>query len=343
LSFDLQTVFSHLDYLVLEKVDDSQFLVIATPPNWHSHLPKNLKLGDTILITDYFYVIETFLPDAHEHWNANNKKSIQSDSWIQVDSEGIEWAFIAKALKIDQRPLLLIKSLGDEYRAQQVILQQARENLLSQEQLEAEVSKRTHLIRLREEELAIRLLDASDFRDEETGAHIRRIGLYSEIMAKGLNWEVDRVDLIRLAASMHDIGKLGIPDSILLKPGRLTDDERKVMQTHTTIGAAMLENSEIELIEMGREIALTHHEKWNGKGYPNQLAANDIPITGRIVAIVDVYDALLSERVYKPAWPVDKVLKLFKEECGKHFDPKLIELFFDLHHEIHHVRENLPD
>nr|WP_277816526.1 HD domain-containing phosphohydrolase [Mariprofundus sp. KV] len=215
--------------------------------------------------------------------------------------------------------------------------------MLSKDELELEVHRRTALIRKGEEELAHRLLDVSNWRDEETGAHIRRIGLYSELMAKALGWSLQDVDNIRLAAPMHDIGKVGIPDYVLLKPGRLDAEERRIMERHAYIGGEMLKGSEIPMIEMAHQIAIGHHEKWNGKGYPNQLSGSDIPIAARIVAIVDVYDALSSERVYKPAWPEDEVLAYLRKERGSHFDPELIDLFFELLPEMRNIRLLLPD
>nr|WP_241697626.1 HD domain-containing phosphohydrolase [Mariprofundus sp. NF] len=215
--------------------------------------------------------------------------------------------------------------------------------MLSKDELELEVHRRTALIRKGEEELAHRLLDVSNWRDEETGAHIRRIGLYSELIAKALGWSLQDLDDIRLAAPMHDIGKVGIPDYVLLKPGRLDTEERRIMERHAFIGGEMLKSSEIRMIEMAHQIAIGHHEKWNGQGYPNQLAGEAIPISARIVAIVDVYDALSSERIYKPAWPEEKVLELLQNERGAHFDPELIDLFFELLPEIRKIRLQLPD
>ncbi len=199
----------------------------------------------------------------------------------------------------------------------------------TQERLEAEVRKRTEEIRQREEEVALRLVAAAEYRDTDTGAHIRRIGLYSAAMAEILDWEPRAIDDLRVSAMMHDIGKIGVPDSILLKPGRLTEDEFAVIQQHTTIGANILENSSIPMLQMAQEIAKSHHERWDGAGYPESLAGPSIPLSARIVAVVDVYDALVHERVYRPAVPEEEVLDLMASERGNHFDPQLLDLFLE--------------
>lgn len=212
-----------------------------------------------------------------------------------------------------------------------------------QHRLEKEVRARTADIRQREEEIALRLVAASEWRDNETGAHIRRIGLYSATIAKAMNWDPQAVDDIRVAASMHDIGKIGVPDAILLKPGKLTPEEFTVIQRHTQIGAAMLENSGISLLQTAREIALRHHERYDGNGYPDGLAGEDIPLAARIVAVVDVYDALVHARVYKPAMPEPQALKIMQEERGKHFDPDVFDIFMSELPEMRRIRYEVSE
>ncbi len=191
--------------------------------------------------------------------------------------------------------------------------------------LAEEVAKATTVVAEREHELIIRLSKAAEFRDPETGAHITRMAHYSDIIAQGLGLPADDCRLILLAAPMHDVGKLGIPDGILLKPGKLDADEFAIMKTHSAIGHTILRDSPSQLIALGAEIALTHHEKFDGTGYPNGLAGNAIPLTGRIVAVADVFDALTSERPYKAAWPVDKARALLEESRGSHFDPACVD------------------
>lgn len=182
-------------------------------------------------------------------------------------------------------------------------------------------------------EIIERLGHAVESRDEETGDHIERIGDLAHRLGLAAGMDVETAERLRRASAMHDVGKVAIPDSILRKPGRLTDEERAVMQTHTTIGASLLAGSRSPLVQMAEVIALTHHERWDGKGYPAGLSGEDIPLTGRITAICDVFDALVSPRVYKNAWPVEDALAEIERESGHHFDPELAALFLALQRE----------
>ncbi|HOJ49474.1 MAG TPA: HD domain-containing phosphohydrolase [Spirochaetota bacterium] len=173
-----------------------------------------------------------------------------------------------------------------------------------------------------------RLAIASEFRDLETSAHVKRISEYSAVFGELLGFDRERIINLKYASQMHDIGKIGIPDRILQKPGPLTVDERKIMEKHTIIGYKIFEGATSDVMKLSAIIALTHHEKWDGTGYPNGLKGKDIPIEGRVVAIADVFDALVSKRVYKPAFDISKVISIMKEEKGKHFDPELLNLFF---------------
>jgi putative two-component system response regulator len=209
--------------------------------------------------------------------------------------------------------------------------------------LEHKVREQTQLIRRAHEETILRLVSASKYRDEETGAHIRRTGLYCELFAEVLGWPAEQVQDIRMAAPMHDLGKIGIPDAILQKPGTLTQEEFEVMKTHTTIGAKMLEGSESVILNMAREIALCHHERWDGGGYPRGLAGADIPETARILALADVYDALTHDRVYRRALPEERALAIMEEGRGKHFDPFLFGVFMSLVPEVRRIAADNPD
>src|SRR5262249_13583405 len=150
---------------------------------------------------------------------------------------------------------------------------------------------------------------------------------YSALIAKSMGRDSEYVEVMRLASPMHDVGKIGIPDAILLKPGKLTEAEFEHMKKHTEIGARILGGSDVPLLKMSEMIALTHHEKWDGSGYPRGLHDTEIPIEGRIVALADVFDALTSRRCYKPAFTVDKALELIREGKGKHFDPQVVDAF----------------
>ena len=195
--------------------------------------------------------------------------------------------------------------------------------------LEKIVRMQTRLIRKTQEETIIRLLTALESRDEETGGHVRRIGLFSAHLAEAAGWTQEEVEDIRLAAPMHDIGKIGVPDAILQKEGPLTTDEFEVIKSHTIIGGQILGDSEFPMLQMAHEIALFHHERWDGGGYPEDIHGEDIPVAARIVALVDVYDALSQDRVYRKACPVEEVLKNMRNSRGSHFDPHLFDLFLD--------------
>ena len=193
--------------------------------------------------------------------------------------------------------------------------------------LESEVRAAVRDIQEREYEALILLGRASEMRDSETGAHINRVSYYSQVIARGIGLEEHIVDLIFYGSPLHDIGKLGIPDAILLKPDRLTDAEMSVMRTHTTLGFEILRNATSKYMEIGRNIALTHHERFDGKGYPQGLEGQRIPLEGRITAIADVFDALTSKRPYKNPWPFERVVEYMLEQRGLQFDPELIDVF----------------
>ncbi len=190
-------------------------------------------------------------------------------------------------------------------------------------------------------EIIMRLGLATEMRDDDTGAHVRKICNIVEFLAGKCGLEEEVCKVWGLASTMHDVGKVGIPDNILLKPGRLTAEEFDVIKTHTIIGAKILEGSESELIQVARIIALNHHEKWDGSGYPAGLAREDIPLAARITAIADVFDALISARPYKDPWPLEKILELFNNESGKHFDPELTAMFMEAVPEIMQMRQQL--
>jgi putative two-component system response regulator len=174
------------------------------------------------------------------------------------------------------------------------------------------------------------LAAAAEYRDDETGEHTRRVGATAARLADRLGLPDEVVHLIRLAAPLHDIGKIGIPDAILLKPGRLTPDEFDDMKRHTTIGAQMLAGGASEQLAMAEQIAASHHERWDGTGYPCGIAGDAIPIAGRIVAVADVFDALTHARPYKDAWPLEQALEELTRQRGRQFDPDIIDAFFEL-------------
>jgi putative two-component system response regulator len=188
-----------------------------------------------------------------------------------------------------------------------------------------------------------RLARAAEYKDEDTGAHIKRMSHYCAAVARKLGLNDSIVEMIIYAAPMHDVGKIGIPDRILLKPGPLDDDEWEIMKQHTAIGAQILEGSAAGFIKLARVIALNHHEKWDGSGYPGGLKGSKIPLAGRIAAIADVFEALTSERPYKEAFSVEKAFGIIKESRGSHFDPKVADTFFAVQKEILSIKEQYRD
>ncbi|MCG8686568.1 MAG: HD domain-containing protein, partial [Desulfobacterales bacterium] len=188
-----------------------------------------------------------------------------------------------------------------------------------------------------------RLVLASEFKDEDTGDHIIRIGEYASFIANRLNLDDQYIETIGYAAPMHDVGKIGIPDKILLKPGKLTDEEFDTIKRHTLIGARLLSKSKSRILQMAEEIALTHHEKFNGSGYPNALSGEDIPLSGRIVAIADTFDALTSKRPYKEPYPPEMVFDIIRREREQHFDPQITDLFLEEFDRFLEIREEFGD
>lgn len=209
--------------------------------------------------------------------------------------------------------------------------------------LDAEVKKATSEIRAREQETILRLSKAADSRDPETGAHIIRMANYSRIIAEGLGMAQEFQQMLFEAAPMHDIGKVGIPDHILLKPGKLTSEEFAIMKQHALLGFQILAGSQSATLQMGAQIALSHHEKFDGSGYPQGLKGEDIPLVARIVAVADVFDALTSERPYKVAWDLDRSLQYLRDARGQHFDPRCIDVFLAAVPSILEIRERYKD
>ena len=209
--------------------------------------------------------------------------------------------------------------------------------------LEKLAQERTKKIEKTQTEILDCLAYAAEYRDMDTANHTIRVGWYSRIIAEKYGFKDDELNLIQQAAPMHDIGKIGISDSILLKPGKLDKAEFEKMKLHTEIGAEILSKSNSRIMKYAKIIALSHHEKWNGAGYPKGLAGYKIPISGRIVALADVFDALSMKRPYKTPWPLEKILNLIKEESGEHFDPHLVKVFLDSLPAILEIKEKYED
>lgn len=211
------------------------------------------------------------------------------------------------------------------------------------ELLRAEVDKATEELRWREEEIIMRLSRAAGYKDHETERHTMRMGRYSAILARSLGMAEDFCRNIQMAAPMHDIGKVGIRDDVLLKRGTLTEAERQHMNEHTRIGEQILADSKCGLLRLAAEVAGSHHERWNGTGYPQGLQGAAIPLSGRIAAVADVFDALTTERPYKKAWTIGQAFEYLREQSGKQFDPECVAAFERAREEITFVRTALDD
>lgn len=248
------------------------------------------------------------------------------------------------------KPNEIVISVANALRRRQLEL----ENRAHRERLQSLVAERTSsleqalkqlaeadvALRRAHEEAIQRLAHAAEFHDPATGAHLRRISRVSEILAEAMGLSPRQCELIRLASPMHDIGKIAVSDNILRKPGRLEPDEMVEMQRHPHIGFAMLSDSESDLLRLGADIALTHHEKWDGSGYPNGLAGEAIPLEGRIVGLADVFDALTSVRPYKRAFEFDEAVDILRQERAHHFDPDVVDIFIDLTEQMEPLTES---
>jgi len=243
--------------------------------------------------------------------------------------------FVSKPF--DRNELLMrVRNLLDAQLAHRMLYAQ-------KDTLEQMVAERTHELHHTRLQVVQRLGMAAEYRDEDTGNHILRMSHICAILAEGAGWPREQIDLILNASPMHDIGKIGIPDAILLKPGKFDVPEWEVMKTHSSIGAKLLDGDDSELMLMARDIALTHHEKWDGSGYPQGLAGENIPMSGRIAALADVFDALTSPRPYKQAWSVEAALGYITENRGKHFVPALVDVFMHQLPRILQIRQQFSE
>lgn len=297
--------------------------------------PANLRVLKQILQQDYRLI---FAKSGEEAWRlANSKKpNLILLDIMMPDITGLE---VCKQLKAEPStckiPVIFVTALNDHSDEAQGLELGAVDYItkpVSAAVVKARVA--THLSLVQADELKRtrlqiiqRLGHAAEYKDNETGMHVMRMSHYSKVIALAYGFSEQEADNLLHAAPMHDLGKIGIPDNIMLKPGKLTEQEFEIMKTHPIIGANILGDDDSELITLAKTVALTHHEKWNGTGYPKGLAGEEIPIEGRIVALADVFDALTSVRPYKSAWPVVKAMDFIKAQSGVHFDPELVVVF----------------
>jgi len=298
--------------------------------------PQNLAVMRQILAPDYPLVFATDGPSGI----AAALKHHPSLILLDISMPGMDGYAVCRALKADVRTeailVIFVTALADvgneadgfEVGAVDYIVKPVMPAIVK-----ARVKAHLSLVRLSQLEASYRdaismLGDAGHFNDNDTGVHIWRMADFATELAKAKGWNPDDCRMMELAAPMHDTGKIGIPREILAKPGKLTPEEWLVMKTHSQIGHDILSRSHAPIFKMAAEIALNHHEKWDGSGYPRGLSKADIPLSARIVAIADVFDALTMKRPYKAAWPYDKVMQAIQDGADSHFDPDLVELFF---------------
>jgi putative two-component system response regulator len=259
---------------------------------------------------------------------------------VEVEvNDFISKPFDLAELRLRSAWLLKLKAAHDTIKRHRAELEETvrmRTAALRSALLEVETAQRqtqeAHLDTIR------RLVLAAEHKDRATAAHIERIGRLCELLAERLGLPSRQVELIRLGSQMHDVGKLGIPDHILLKPGALDETEWQIMKQHAAMGGRILQNSPSEILQTGELIALSHHERWDGRGYPNGLYGEAIPLEGRICAVADVFDALTTDRPYRQALPADAVYGMMRAEGGRHFDPHVLELFCDARAEVEDIR-----
>lgn len=311
----------------------------------------NLKVLRHTLQDDYRLLFardgETGLALAH--------KELPDLILLDVMMPGISGHDVCRSLKQDKRlqaiPVIFVTALS-EYQDEQLGLELGAVDYITKPFSPAIVRARirNHLSLVRADALKASRLQivqclgrAAEYRDNETGMHILRMSHFSQVLALAAGYtEADAEELLH-AAPMHDVGKIGIPDAVLLKPGKLDADEWAIMQQHAAMGAEIIGEHESGVLKLAAEIAICHHEKWDGSGYPNGLAGTDIPLGARIVALADVFDALTSVRPYKKAWTVEEAVALIESESGKHFDPQLVALLPACLPEILQIRERWPD
>ncbi|HSL62565.1 MAG TPA: HD domain-containing phosphohydrolase, partial [Desulfotignum sp.] len=242
-------------------------------------------------------------------------------------------------LKAKVKSLLKIKEYNDNIQYYQKRLEKdVEKKTASLKQALDDLQSASEKLRLYSMDTILRLSQAAEYKDPETGEHIQRIGFYIEAIGKAMSLSDQDIETYKYASPMHDVGKIGIPDHILMKPGPLNDSEWEIMKQHTIIGGKILSGSDSSILKTAEAIALTHHEKWNGCGYPFKLKGLNIPMAGRIAAIADVFDALTSERPYKKAFSLEKAFDIMAEEREKSFDPELLDAFFSIKKEISEIR-----
>jgi putative two-component system response regulator len=327
-------------------------------------IPENLHVLSGLLKNHYKVKACLGGADALEVARSDNPPDLVLLDIMMPEMDGYE---VMRRLKADPRtthiPVIFLTAKSDESDEEKglelgavdyitkpivpvITLQRIKTHLALYDQktaLEQTVQERTAELNSSRLEIIRRLSTAAEFKDDDTGMHIIRMSEYSRLLAEAIGLSKTEVQMIKNASPMHDVGKIGVPDAILKKRGKLDDDEWVVIQKHCQWGAKIISNHSDKLLSVARTMAQSHHEKWSGKGYPDGLSGEDIPLYARIVAIADVFDALTSERPYKKKWPFEKAMAIIEEEAGEHFDPKLAKAFVSIAPAIKEVMDKYAD
>jgi two-component system, response regulator RpfG len=330
-----------------QSLENSSILVVddqSTSRTILSHVIKSINHN--------IQIIEKDDPEKALEWAAQNTADLVFVDYVMPEMNGVDFTSLLKVLpNYANVPVIMITIKKDaetryaaldagvaDFLSKPVDVYECTarsRNLLTMRQQQLKLQNRGDLleskvklaiaeISAREKETLMRLARAGEYKDSETAMHLQRMSLYSKAIAEAIGFSEEDAEIVELSAPLHDIGKIGIPDSILLKDGPLNEDEKTVMRRHPIIGYEILQNSPSKYLQMGGEIALAHHERYDGLGYPYQLKADQIPLSARIVAIADVLDALTTKRPYKEAWPMDMAFAYLESESGKHFDPDIV-------------------
>ncbi len=320
-----------------------------TDDGWHCLTAANAVQALEVLLQNSVQVVtcDINMPGQNGLWLLDQINKLYPETSVLMLTVALDTQRAIEALPKGASGYLLKPIQSQEYLFQirqawerRQLVRERHEHLRT---LERRVHEQTVALRLAQEETIHRLVMASACRDEETGAHIRRTGLFSEFLALSAGWSEAEAEQLRMAAPMHDVGKIGIPDAILRKRGKLTEEEFEQMKRHTTVGARMLAGSHSAVLQLAEKIALSHHERWDGDGYPQQLSGEEIPEAARILSIVDVYDAISHDRVYRPAMSEEVVLEIMRRGLGTHFDPHLLTLFLTDYEQYREISLANPD
>jgi response regulator RpfG family c-di-GMP phosphodiesterase len=346
-----------LDILVAEREKAFIFRPIEPVPDFCTKIlfQSVSQEGDHLDFRESAFLMH-FLEEAEPFWKQSSKGRLRSGPWIESDGDDEEYSLEASAVCLEDRKFIIIQLLGVDYEERRTLLQSARERLLLQRRLEDLVKERTRELALTKAATIECLASLTEARDPETGSHIKRTQTYVRLLAEHLRLHPkfrrhlagETVELLYRTAPLHDIGKVGIPDRILLKPGKLTVEEFAIAKKHTTHGRNAIESAEKQIkgnsfLKFAGEIAYTHHEKWDGSGYPEGLKGEQIPVSGRLMALADVYDALVTRRVYKPPYSHDRAVAIITEGKGGHFDPDVVDAFLELREEFRRIAFEYAD